>query len=48
MNEIKTIRIWVGNDFVEFELEKTADMSEDEFYEKAVDYIYSNLTVEVI
>lgn len=28
MNEIRIIRVWIGNDFIEFEEEKTADMSE--------------------
>lgn len=48
MNEIKTIRVWIGNDFIEFEEEKTADMNEEDFFYKVTDYVMSNISVEII
>ena len=48
MNEMKTVRVWIDNDYVEFEMEKTADMSEDEFCEKAVLYVYDTISIEII
>ena len=45
-NEIKTVRVWIGNDFIEFEEEKTADMSEEDFFYKVTDYVMSNIRIE--
>ena len=44
----RTIRAWIGNDYVEFEAELPTNMTEDEFYEEIVEYIYSNLSVEIL
>ena len=48
MNEIKIIRVWIGNDYVEFEEEKTADISEEDFFYKVADYVMSNISIEII
>ena len=47
MNEMKLIRVWIGNDYIEFEEEKTADMSEEDFFYKVTDYVMSNISVEI-
>ena len=48
MNEIKLIRVWIGNDYIEFEEEKTADMSEEDFFYKVTDYVWSNTSIEIL
>ena len=44
----RTIRVWLGNDYTEFEMELNQNMSEDELYEYVVDYVYSNLSIEIL
>ena len=48
VNEIKTVRVWVGNDYIEFEEEKTAEMSEEDFFYRVTNYVMSNISIEVI
>lgn len=44
----KTVRVWIGNDFVEFTAEKHPSMSEDEFWEAVVEYVYDVISIEII
>lgn len=48
MNDIRTIRVWVGNDFVEVEIDGCAGLSEDELHQAAVEYVYDVISIEVI
>ena len=42
------VRVWIGNDYVEFELENDLDLNEDELYEAVVNYVYDNISVEIL
>lgn len=49
MNETRTVRIWVGNEFMtEFEEEKDADISEEDFSNEVADYVWNNMWIEII
>ena len=41
-------RVWIGNDYVEFEFEDTEDLNEDELYETVVNYVYDVISVEIL
>ena len=41
-------RVWIGNDYVEFEFEDNQGFNEDELYEAVVNYVYDNLSVEIL
>lgn len=44
----RTVRVWIGNDYVEFELDNDLDLNEDELYETVVNYVYDNISVEIL
>ena len=44
----RTIEINLGYTSMQFELPQSPDMTEDEFYEYAVDYVYSNISIDVL
>lgn len=48
MNDTRTIRVWIGNEFLEIEVDGCAGWSEDEIYQSAVEYVYDMITIEVI
>lgn len=41
-------RVWIGNDYVEFEFEDNEDWNEDELYEAVVNYVYDVISVEIL
>ena len=41
-------RVWIGNDYVEFELDLDGEFNEDELYEAVVNYVYDNISVEIL
>ena len=43
----RIVRVWIGNDFVEFEAEDNYE-SEDEFYEAVVAYVYDSISIEIL
>ena len=43
----KIVRVWIGNDYVEFEAEDNCD-SEDEFYEAIVNDVYNSISIEIL
>ena len=45
---IRTIQIWLDDSFMEIELNQPKDWSEDKFYQAAVDYILSNISIDVL
>ena len=45
----RTIRVWLGNDYIEWISEEIPDdWSEDEIFEAACDAVYSNIQIEVL
>ena len=48
MEDIRTIRVWVGNEFLEVEVDGCAGLSEDELYQAATEYVYDVISIEVI
>lgn len=42
------VRVWIGNDYVEFEFENNLNLNEDELYEAVVNYVYDNISVEIL
>ena len=45
----RTVRVWIDDDYLEREIEVHAkEYTEDELYEAVVDYVYSNISIEVI
>ena len=39
----RIVRVWIGNDYVEFEFEDNSDWTEDELYEAVVEDVKSYL-----
>ena len=45
----RTVRVWVGNDYVDYTLDDIPeDWSEDAIFEEAVAEVYDILTIEVL
>ncbi len=45
---MRTVRVWIDDDFVEFEVDSTQYNSEDELYEAVVTYVYEVLSIEIL
>ena len=44
----RTVQIWLDDSCIEIELLQPKDWDEDKFYRAAVDYILSNISIEVL
>lgn len=44
----RTVQIWLDDSFMEVELFQPAGWNEDEFYQAAVDYVLSNISIDVL
>ena len=44
----RIVRVWVGNDYVEYEFDYEGDMSEDELYEAVCEDVFSTISIEVL
>ena len=44
----RTVIVWIGNDGMEIDFEDNESLNEDEFYEAVVNYVYDNISVEII
>ena len=44
----RIVRVWFGNDYIDVEIEVNEDWNEDEVYEAAVDYVYNNISIDVL
>ena len=44
----RLVRVWIGNDYVEFEFDVDSNWTEDDIYEAAVEEVYSSISVEVL
>ena len=50
MEEIneRIVQIWIDDSFMEIELNQPADWDEDKFYQEAVNYVLSNISIDVL
>ena len=44
----RTVQIWLDDSFMEIELFQPKDYDEDKFYQEAVDYVLSNISIDVL
>lgn len=44
----RTVQIWLDDSFMEVELFQPAGWNEDKFYQAAVDYVLSNISIDVL
>ena len=44
----RIVRVWIGNDYVEYEIEDNGGWTEDELYEAVVEDVYNSITIEVL
>lgn len=47
MSNWRTVKIWIGNDYLEAEYEQPEGMSEDEFCEEVALDVYNTISIEV-
>ena len=45
---IRTVQVWLDDSFMEIELNQPCDWDEDRFYQAAVDYILSNISIDIL
>ena len=45
---IRTVQVWLDDSFLEIELNQPRDWDEDKFYAAAVDYVLSNISIDVL
>lgn len=43
----RIVRVWVGSDYLEYEIEDNGGLTEDELYEKVVDDVFSIISIEI-
>lgn len=45
----RLVRVWIGNDYVEYEIEDNGDWAnEDDLYEAVVEDVYNSISVEIL
>lgn len=44
----RTIQIWLDDSFMEIEFDHPKDWDEDKFYEEAVNYVLSNISIDIL
>ena len=44
----RTVRVWIGDGYVEYEIEDNGEWTEDELYEAVVEDVYSTISIEII
>ena len=45
----RIVRVWIGNDYVEYEIEDNGDWdNEDDLYEAVLEDVYNTISVEII
>ena len=44
----RVVQIWLDDSFMEIELNQPKDWDEDRFYQEAVNYILSNISISVL
>ena len=44
----RIIQIWIDDSFMEIELNQPKDCDEDKFYSEVVNYVLSNISVDIL
>ena len=44
----RTVQIWLNDSFMEVEFNQPKDWDEDRFYEEAVNYVLSNISIDIL
>ena len=44
----RIVRVWIGNDYVEYEIEDNGDWAEEDLYEAVLEDVYNIISVEII
>ena len=44
----RTVQIWLDDSFMEIELNQPKDWDEDKFYQEAVNYVLSNISIDIL
>ena len=44
----RIVRVWIGNDYLEYEIEDNGGLSEDELYEEVCEKIFSTISIDII
>ena len=44
----RIVRIWIGNDYLEYEIEDNGDWTEDELYEAVLEDVYNTISLEIL
>lgn len=44
----RIVQVWVDDSFMEIELNQPKDWDEDKFYQEAVNYVLSNISIDVL
>lgn len=44
----RIVRVWIGNDYVEYEIEDNGNWTEDELYEAVVEDVYSSISIDIL
>lgn len=45
---VRTAQIWLDDSFMEIEFDHPKDWDEDKFYEEAVNYVLSNISIDIL
>ena len=48
MENLRTVRIWLDDQYMETEFDQPEEWDEDKFYQEVVDYVFSNISIEVL
>ena len=44
----RIVRVWIGNDYIEYEVDVDPNWTEDELFTAAVEDVYSSISVEIL
>ena len=45
---IRTVQVWLDDNYLEVELEQPKDCNEERFYEMVTDYVFSNISIDIL
>ena len=44
----RTVQVWLDDTYLEIEFNQPKDWNEDRFYREVVDYVLSNLSIDIL
>ena len=44
----RIVRVWIGNDYIEYEIEDNSNWTDDELYEAVVEDVYNSISIEIL